>query len=273
MEAETRRIHCTTVMYGAAGFALAMTCLPLAGARSDCESQGTATRVAVLELYTSEGCNSCPPADRWVSSLPARGFNADRVVPLAFHVDYWDDLGWRDRFARASFSVRQRAQADRGGARFVYTPQLLLNGADFRQAFLDSGLSERLAKVNSRAAAAELRLVQRASAAGVGIELESRVIEPSARKFSETYVALFENNLGSEVRAGENRGQVLSHDYVVREIIGPLRADGAGRLHWNGTFAFNGHWKRPDLGIAAFVQDSRDGDVLQALRAPLCNKH
>ena len=272
MKAETRRIRGTTAMYSAVGFALAMTCLPLAGAQPDCESHGTATRVAVLELYTSEGCNSCPPADRWVSSLPARGFNADRVVPLAFHVDYWDYLGWRDRFAQARFSARQRAQADRGGARFVYTPQLLLNGADFRQTFLDSGLSERLARVNNRAAAAELRLVQRASTAGVSIELESRVIEPSARKFSETYVAMLENNLGSEVRAGENTGKVLSHDFVVRDIFGPLRADGSGRLRWSGTFAIHGHWKRPNLGIAAFVQDIRDGDVLQALHAPLCSK-
>lgn len=175
-------------MCSATSLALATTCLPLAGAEPDCESHSTARRVAVIELYTSEGCNSCPPADRWVSSLPALGFSADRVVPPAFHVDYWDYLGWRDRFAQASFCARQRAQADHAGARFVYTPQLLLNGADFRQPLLDSGFPERLARVNGRAVA----------------------------------------------------------------------------LH--------GHWKRPDFGIAAFVQDIRDGDVLQALHAPLCGK-
>ncbi len=259
-------------MYGAVGLALTMTCLPVAGAGPDCESHSSARRVAVIELYTSEGCNSCPPADRWISSLPARGFNTDRVVPVAFHVDYWDYLGWRDRFAQASFGARQRAQADRGGARFVYTPQLLLNGSDFRQPFLDSGFPERLARVNSSAAAAELRLVQRASAAGVSIELASRVIEPSAQKFSETYVALLEDKLGSEVRAGENSGKVLLHDFVVRELVGPLRGDGTGRLRWSGTIALHGHWKRPDLAVVAFVQDTRDGDVLQALHAPLCSK-
>ena len=272
MNAGTRRIRGTTAMCGVVGLALAMTCLPLAGAEPDCESNSTARRVAVIELYTSEGCNNCPPVDGWVSSLPARGFNADRVVPLAFHVDYWDYLGWRDRLAQASFSARQRAQVDRGGARFVYTPQLLLNGADIRRPVLDSGLSERLARINSRAAAAELRLAQRVSAAGVSIELESRVLEPSAQKFSETYVALLESKLSSEVRAGENRGKVLLHDFVVREMIGPLRADSSGRLRWSGTVALHGHWKRPDLAIAAFVQDIRDGDVLQALHAPLCSK-
>jgi len=262
----------TTSMRGAIGLVLAMTCLPLAGAEPDCQSHSTPRRVAVIELYTSEGCNSCPPADRWMSSLPARGFNADQVVALAFHVDYWDYLGWRDRFAQAGFSARQRAQADRGSARFVYTPQLLLNGADLRQPFLDWRFSERLARVNGSAAAAELRLVQRADTTRVSIELESRVTAPSAQKFSETYVALLENNLSSEVRAGENSGKVLSHDFVVREMIGPLRADGSGRLRWSGTVELHGHWKRPDLRIAAFVQDIRDGDVLQALQAPLCGK-
>jgi hypothetical protein len=228
--------------------------------------------VAVIELYTSEGCNSCPPADRWLSSLPSRNFDADRVVPLAFHVDYWDYLGWRDRFAQASFSARQRAQADRGGARFVYTPQLLLNGAEFRRHLIDSEFADRLAKINSRVAAAELRLVQRAGVNGVGIELESRVTEVSAQRFSETYVVLLENNLGNEVRAGENSGKVLRHDFVVREMIGPLSAGNSERLRWSGTVALHGHWKRPDLGIAAFVQDIRDGDVLQALHAPLCIK-
>jgi hypothetical protein len=272
MKAGARRIRTTTAMCGVAGLALAMACLPLPGTEPECESHSGARRVAVIELYTSEGCSSCPPADRWVSSLPARGFHADRVVPLAFHVDYWDYLGWRDRFAQAGFSARQRAQAGRGGARFVYTPQLLLNGVDFRQPLLDSAFPERLARANIRAAGAELRLAQRASATGVRIELESRVLEPSAQKFSETYVALLENNLSSRVRAGENSGKVLLQDFVVREFIGPMRADGSGRLRWSGTFALHDHWKRPDLGIATFVQDTRDGDVLQALHAPLCSK-
>lgn len=266
------KIRRPAVTCGMAALACSLSFPALAGADPDCESRSAARRVAVIELYTSEGCNSCPPADRWLSSLPARGFNADRVVPLAFHVDYWDYLGWRDRFAQAGFSARQRAQADRAGARMVYTPQILLNGADFRQPVLDPGFSQRLAKANGRTAAAELHLAQRVGAAGVGLELESRVLEQSAQKFSDTYVALLENKLGSNVRAGENTGKMLVHDFVVREMIGPLRAGGSGRLRWSGTVALPGDWKRPDLGIAAFVQDARDGDVLQALYAPLCSK-
>ena len=259
-------------MHRAAGLALALSCLPIGAAEPDCESRSIATRVAVVELYTSEGCNSCPPADRWLSSLPARGFNADRVVPLAFHVDYWDSLGWRDRFAKASFGARQRALAARGRARLVYTPQLLLNGADFGQPYLGSEFQERLALSNARAPAAELRLVQRAAGSAVAVRLEGRVLESPARRFSETYVALLENNLGSEVRAGENSGKVLLHDFVVRKLIGPLPGDASGRLRWKGIIALQRDWKRADLGLVAFAQDRRDGDVLQALFSPLCGK-
>jgi hypothetical protein len=262
----------TAAVLASAGLALVISGLALAAAETDCTSRSTTSRVAVIELYTSEGCNSCPPVDRWVSSLPMRGFNADRVVPLAFHVDYWDYLGWRDRLAQPSFGARQRAQVARGGARFVYTPQLLLNGAEFGQPFADAGFEERLARVNSKAAAAELRLVQRAATAAVGIELESRVPDSSVRKFSEAYIVVLENSLSSEVRAGENRGKVLLHDFAVRKMIGPLLADGSGRILWSGTIDLHGDWKRRDLGIAAFVQDVRNGDVLQALHSPLCGK-
>lgn len=271
-QTETGKIRGAIVACCTAGMTLAMTCLALAGLEPDCESRSTAKRVAVLELYTSEGCNSCPPADRWMSSLQARGFSTDRVVPLAFHVDYWDYLGWRDRFAQASFSSRQRTQANRGRTGIIYTPQLLLNGADIRQSYPDAAFSERLTRVNNGTATAELRLVQRPAAAGISIEIESRVLEPSTWKFADTYVALIENNLSSDVKSGENAGKVLLHNFVVREMIGPLRTDGSGRLRWNQTVALNGQWKRPDLNIVAFVEDIRDGNVLQTLHAPFCRK-
>ena len=80
----------------------------------------------MVELYTSEGCNSCPPADRWLSKLKAD----PAVVALAFHVDYWDRLGWKDRFASAAFTARQAAQQASNGARFSYTPQVVVDGRD-----------------------------------------------------------------------------------------------------------------------------------------------
>lgn len=93
-------------------------------AEAACVATSAAQAPALVELYTSEGCNSCPPADRWLSRLPRDG----SVIPLAFHVDYWDYLGWRDRFASAQFSERQRQQLSVNGSRFPYTPQVVVNG-------------------------------------------------------------------------------------------------------------------------------------------------
>src|SRR3954463_8496265 len=112
-------------------------------AHAQCETRSSANRVTVLELYTSEGCNSCPPADRWLSSLPAPGVTSDRPIPLAFHVDYWDQLGWPDRMAKEQFSIRQRTQSQRNGNTVVYTPQLLLNGLDYR---IDPRIEQRINK-------------------------------------------------------------------------------------------------------------------------------
>jgi hypothetical protein len=97
---------------------------------AECRAASPNHTVALIELYTSEGCDSCPPADRWLSALDL-GPPATRAVALAFHVDYWDRLGWRDRFGSATFTERQYEQMGRRHAAFVYTPQVLLQGAEF----------------------------------------------------------------------------------------------------------------------------------------------
>src|SRR5438270_8352522 len=109
-----------------AGFAVfaAMLLLGPAHAMADCTARSPDHSVALLELYTSEGCDSCPPADRWLSRFDQTSV-ADRVVPLALHVDYWDRLGWKDRFASPAYTERQREQTRRQGSSFVYTPQVM----------------------------------------------------------------------------------------------------------------------------------------------------
>jgi len=244
---------------------------PIAAAEGSqrCEAHSPAHRISLLELYTSEGCNSCPPADRWFSTLPERGFTPERVIPLAFHVDYWDQLGWPDRMAKAQFSARQRAQAPRNRSGFVYTPQLLLNGADYRMPLSDGSLSTRLDELDRVLAGAELALLQRAVDSKLEVELEvalPRVHESELK----TYVVITENRLQSEIKAGENRGKHLHHDFVVREFVGPLPAIEDRRMHWKAAMALREEWKRADLSLVAFVQDERSGDILQALKAPFC---
>ena len=107
------------------GLTFATALLSVSVNAAECVARAETVSVPLVELYTSEGCSSCPPADRWLSQqVPGR------FVPLALHVDYWDYIGWRDRFAQARFGQRQRDMVNRGGGRVVYTPQVMLSGVE-----------------------------------------------------------------------------------------------------------------------------------------------
>jgi hypothetical protein len=227
--------------------------------------------VALLELYTSEGCNSCPPTDRWVSELPARGHDPASVVALAFHVDYWNYLGWRDPFSKPQYSERQRAASIRNRARVVYTPQLLLNGKDYRRGTVFDGFGERLGALNRNPARARISLqLAPGDPSGLDVTGTATVPDLSARAGAQVYLALYENNLSNEVKAGENRGKRLRHDFVVRELAGPYPVDSGGEASLARHFGLDPRWKTGDLYVAAFVQSERSGDVLQALAMAVC---
>jgi hypothetical protein len=134
---------------------LVSTLAPAASAAAGCTAKSGAQTLAVVELYTSEGCDSCPPADRWLSGLKGAGTYADRVLPLALHVDYWDYIGWRDPFAQAQFSARQREMAAINRVRTVYTPQVLVGGRDFRPG---DGFDAALEKINRTPPRADLEI-------------------------------------------------------------------------------------------------------------------
>jgi hypothetical protein len=231
---------------------------------AQCSAVSGAHRVPLLELYTSEGCDSCPPADRWVSSLATRGYGTDRLIVLAFHVDYWDRLGWPDRFAQARFSQRQRMVNDRIGSRVVYTPQMMLNGRDYRSRS-DGDLADRTSAISRAPAPAALSLML--TTAATQLTASGKWSDGDSRD-AEGWLALYENNLETDVRAGENRNKRLHHDFVVRDIVGPLRA-GA----FSHAFKIDPAWKRSDLSVAAFVQNPRSGDILQALALKTCADH
>jgi hypothetical protein len=223
--------------------------------------------VAILELYTSEGCNSCPPADDWVRALAAKGFTLDRVVPLGLHVDYWDNLGWPDRFAQAIFTKRQREIATRHRSRTIYTPQLVLQGQSLTQW---STLGAELQRINQTKARADLSLeVTKPDAHTLNVVSQGLVTEVTARPQAKMYVALYEKRLTSAVTAGENAGHILQHDYVVRQWIGPLDVNAQGVVRLQRTLPLSRDWKAPDLGLVVFVQQPQTGDVLQALAVPL----
>jgi hypothetical protein len=238
---------------------------------TECTAKSGERRVALLELYTSEGCNSCPPADEWVSKLPSKDLTSDRIVPLAFHVDYWNYLGWRDAFSQTKFTERQRQAAQINRSGFIYTPQLVLNGRDYRRGFLWDGTSERIKEINQQKPLADISLILSMATAGqLHVSGEILVSGAVERQNAQAYLALYENNLSNDVRAGENNGRTLHHDFVVRELVGPIAVDQHGNAQFQQTFNFNAGWKLQDSGVVAFVQNNRNGDVLQALALAAC---
>lgn len=172
--------------------------VPLAAAAASCRAESRPQPPAIVELYTSEGCSSCPPADRWLSSLKGRS----DVVALAFHVNYWDKLGWPDRFATAATTERQHELQRASGAPYVYTPQVVLNGRDWR-GWSSAGIN---AMPPSALKISLERSGQRVSASVSGA--------PADQKLAG-YWAVLEDGHSTRVRAGENSGSTLQHDHVV----------------------------------------------------------
>lgn len=231
----------------------------LATAATECNTSSGTARAALLELYTSEGCSSCPPADQWLSSLPGKKTSTREIVPLAFHVDYWDKLGWVDPFAQAAFSQRQRERNGRSG--WVYTPQFMLNGDDYRVG--DSGLRRA-----ATPAQASIKLnLNRTDPRRWLTRIEARLAQPG--EHHQVYVALYENNLVSHINAGENAQRTLHHDFVVRQLLGPFAIPSDGQFQKNLVFNLKPDWKPQDSGLAAFVQN-KDGEAIQALTLPAC---
>ena len=240
-----------------------------ADAAPQCTAKSPAATTALVELYTSEGCDSCPPADRWLSSLGAKGYAPDRVVPIALHVDYWDYIGWKDPYARQAFSARQRKMAALARAAAVYTPQVLLQGRDFG-AWRGGEFEQAVAKINARPARARIALALDArNKDAFEVEALAELLEGQPPADLGLYLGAYENKLVSEVKAGENRGKSLPHDYVVLQWAGPFEFQGQ-KLAARASLpllpkAVPGH-----SGVVAFVQNRSTGEVLQALMLPAC---
>src|SRR3954469_10076754 len=132
-------------------------CMALSSRAFECRVKSGDFTAALVELYTSEGCDSCPPADRWLSTL-GRAYSPNSAIALALHVDYWDQLGWKDRFADARYSSRQRELTRLGQGRVVYTPGVFLNLREFRRWSGPDEFQKAVNAVNAQPARAAIRL-------------------------------------------------------------------------------------------------------------------
>jgi len=163
------------------------------------------TRVSLLELYTSEGCSSCPPADRWLSGLKEDERLWKEIVPVAFHVDYWNYIGWKDRFALPEYSNRQRRYARDHNVSTVYTPGFLLNGREWRSFF---GLRRLKTTSDEKVGQLSVKLE--------GDNLQARFTpEEVTNETLVLNIAVLGFDLATEVGAGENSGRTLKHDFTV----------------------------------------------------------
>ena len=226
---------------------------------SKCEAVSGPRTTALVELYTSEGCNSCPPADRWLSTL-----KPGKLVPLSLHVDYWDYIGWKDPYAKREFSQRQRKLSTLQRMALVYTPQVLLQGRDYRQ-WGTPAFDREVERINARPAAASIRLgIRELKKDGMTVEAEAQVLDPAHAKDAVLFIAAYENRLSTTVTAGENRGETLRHDYVVLEWV---EAPG---LAVRRELPLLPKAIPANSGVAAFVQNRRSGEVLQALMQSGC---
>ena len=212
---------------------------------------GTA-RATLVELYTSEGCSSCPPADQWYSTLLDHPRLWQSVVPVAFHVDYWDYLGWPDRFSAKAYSERQRRYLKQGSASGVYTPGVFAAGQEWRR-WRNAAL--KVPATGQPAGVLELAVTGDAFTAGftpVGEQAQQLRL----------HIAVLGFGLETPVRSGENRGELLRHDFVV---LGHGSYTGEG-MNWAGNMPQSSLYDEARrLAVAAWVSPVGRQEPLQAL--------
>ena len=239
---------------------------------AECSARSGPQTAALVELYTSEGCSSCPPADKWLSQfgdrplVPANGTSGLSPVLIAFHVAYWDYLGWKDVYGDARYTERQRQFAQVAGARSVYTPQVVLAGRDFPE-WRSGGAARALEAVNARPARAHIEIV---AGQGAPASVKASLAKGTRADDLVLFVAVTESGLKTHVKGGENRGEKLSHDHVARELRTARGWNAGGVITASAAFALQPGWNAERMRVVAFVQSLRTGEVLQALSAPFC---
>jgi hypothetical protein len=198
--------------------AAAVFCFVMSASAVEMKFESRPTRTHLLELFTSEGCSSCPPAEAWMNSLKDEPGLWEEFVPIAFHVDYWDRLGWRDPFAAKAWTARQYQYSAQWKSGSVYTPGFVLNGRELR---------ERSVPARAAETAGVLKCV--VSDAGE-ITAEFKAASGESRPM-ELHVARLGFDLSTNVKAGENSGRKLRHDFVVLSLERAPMQSGKAQLN------------------------------------------
>jgi len=241
---------------------------PPSYAGNACEVKSGAATAALVELYTSEGCSSCPPADKQLSRLRQQNDANAVIVPLALHVGYWDAIGWKDVFAQKIFDARQSQLLANRKNRVVYTPQFFVNGTELRN--WQNDLPKQIRQTNAQVAPLTITLKSKPLADNK-IVVSAEVAAHDAKINGALYLAISESALTSHVLRGENSGVTLKHDDTVRLWYGPMPlVQGRGRMEQEVSIPAK--WNCDNLQAVAFVQDPASGNVLQAVSTAQCKQ-
>ena len=221
-------------------------------------------QVALLEVYSSEGCSSCPPAEEWLTRLSTRPGLWTEVVPVVFHVDYWDALGWTDPLSARRFTERQQAQASAwGGEGGVYTPGFVLNGQEWR----DWHRHDTARTATPRPTG--ILTIEQTGQGRFTVTFQPQAGGPPASSYT-VHAALLGCGLVSNVTAGENAGRRLTHDFaVIDDAEETLQPAGDGRFTRDITFSRPSTLTPPRRAIAAWVSPIGHLEPLQAAGAYL----
>jgi hypothetical protein len=214
-------------------------------------------QTAVVELYTSEGCSSCPRADRWLSKLVTTPQQDLDVLALAFHVDYWNYLGWKDRFSSADYTKRQRLLGANNLQRTIYTPEFFVNGMEARGS---GNILDKIQQTNQKPAPLALQLTVSRDQSELVIALQAPAERGTIGQIHHRYL-VYENNLSTDVKRGENSGEVLHHQQVVR-YMSPAQSLQTENQH---RITIDPDWQSENIGIAVLVTSAGDRHYLQAV--------
>ncbi len=211
----------------------------------------------VLELFTSEGCSSCPPADALLSEL---GSSTKSVVPLAYHVDYWNHLGWSDPFSSHQWSERQSGYVQALNLDGEYTPQMVIGGR-WQCAGSDGGsIAHAVAAARSTSPRGRTSIQTSLAAAGsrkLQVKVNAQLLSSAGPGRLVVMLAIYENGLVSKIGAGENGGRAITYDYTVRKLLPAFELDATqlGSFVQEKTIDLDPSWSLDHLGVAAFIQD------------------
>ena len=252
---------------------LTAACGPAAAERAAAGDAAILSEAPVLlELFTSQGCSSCPPADRLLSELAADPSLAGEVVPIAFHVDYWNHIGWTDPFSSERWSQRQRRYAGELEEGHVYTPQLVVNGRRHLVGSRRGAVLEAVREARGQAPAARLELgVGEAAGGTLPVTVSARLVRDAGERPLTLWVALWQDGLVTPVSRGENADRVLRDDRVVRSLVraAEVSAERGSEVTARVELPLGADWPHADLGVAAFLQESAAGPVHAAAAARL----